>query len=384
MLEQVLPLVSVPLLLSALLRSRDIAPGGNRERRAVALALLTFGVAVLLATPWIGGRVADAVDVPQIDVLLGRLVVVLGVFAILRGFRLTLGPGQKRLPLGLDIALVVAVATTMTVSFAVQAVPYGGDLIIDHGYELPVALFVGSFSLYLAWCFTAILRGWRGLRRQPHLEARTGVRLTALAAATGLLYVASRLAGQVALMTTDAAGFVEATREVCLATGALAAVLLTLGASASGVVAVARRLRDEVRRAGHMLQLYPLWRDVVTVAPEVALASRRFAPWRLVNGRTDFYRYRMVIEVLDGRSLLRARGHGRPVLAAGAAGDAADLAALVDDARSCVRRRTGDAAPVTDDVRSTMADETAHLLAVAAEYRRLRRGRPLTGQAVRA
>ncbi|NAZ82781.1 hypothetical protein GTR02_13230 [Kineococcus sp. R8] len=383
MLDSLLPLIAAPLLLGALLRVRDLAPGRNSERRAVAVALLTFGTSVLLATPAIGDRLASTADVAQLDVLLCRLVSVLGVFAILRGFRLTLGPGQKRLPLAFDISLVALVMVTMVTSFSLEAVPDGGDLIIDRGHDPAVALFVASFSLYLGWCFTAILRGWRRLRRQPDLDARAGVQLTAMAAAAGLVYVLARLTGQVALLVTAPDALVETTRQVCLAAAVLAAGLLTAGACASGIVAVAARVSAEAVRAGQMVRLYPLWRDVVTAAPEVALTPQRFAPWRLVTCRTDFHLYRMVIEILDGRSLLLARAHGGVPEASSPDLDAETLAFVLDTAR---RGRHGQRAfpeMTSSTVGATVADETARLLAAAAEYRRLRRGRPLRMQLVR-
>jgi hypothetical protein len=205
------------------------------------------------------------------------------------------------------------------------------------------------FLAYLGLTGVEVARlSWRYARLSDRPALRLGLRLTAVGALFGLGYIAYE--GSYVAMRRLGVGAPP---------GDLQAVTQALLAGAAGLIVVGSTMPTWGPRIGlprlwrwfgryrAFLRLRPLWLALYRSSPEIALVPP--TPW-VVEALTvrdlDFRLYRRVIEVRDGRLMLRtyldprvqarARTLGR---AAGLAGDRLDAAVEASSLASALRAR---------------------------------------------
>jgi hypothetical protein len=247
---------------------------------------------------------------------------------------------------------------------------------------------VGAGS-YFTW--RAILGAWRAAghaRATGRTAFEAGLRLLAVAGVLGLGNNDFQL---LAFPALPAGTGVTALSDVLTAAGFCAAGLVAAGATAP----VAEKWLGRggvVRQQYAFAALYPLWRDLATVAPATG-GDHRKTSW--VSGgvavRDVRYRlYRRVIDIRDGFLKLRPYLAPTAVEAERARGPAVDLtghklradveaAAVAAAIRASHRGRPAQSQSPGEGGRmpggANLASETEWLLAVAARYRRHARHR---------
>jgi hypothetical protein len=184
---------------------------------------------------------------------------------------------------------------------------------------------------------------------------RVGLRLVAAGAGLGMTYAVGKVVATIVELTVGRSDEVVAFFQVVALAG------LVLVAAGSALPAIARSWRSG-RRALLMHRkldrLYPLWSDLVTLVPGIAL--ERVEPrWRdrLHVRDLDMRLYRRIIEIRDGQLAL-------------ARADVGTLAVLSAIGAHPVPQSSS---PATSQPPATVDDEVAWWLDVASSYAGLRR-----------
>jgi len=304
MLEAALPFAAMVLVAALLPRLRDLRPGANRGRRALTIVLVALLVSVLSAAPSVGPRLSAALSLPHADLLVGRVAIVAGAFFTMRGFTNAYGSRGIFLPNRLDLGLVTLVLLVMTGSFLAARLSPDGDPLVDAAQRPTLTPFSLAFSAYLGWACVGIMAGWRTWRHQVVGPVRTGLRWTTFAAVSGLLYALGRCTGEVLLLVGAEQSAQEMVRQSCIGIGLVTVGFVILGTCWAPVSAGLPRAVADVVRRWRLVQLYPLWRDVVTAVPDVRLADSPRRRVGLFSRNARWVLYRRVIEILDGQARL--------------------------------------------------------------------------------
>ncbi|MBW8804220.1 MAG: hypothetical protein JF587_10250 [Catenulisporales bacterium] len=248
-----------------------------------------------------------------------------------------------------------------------------GDVTAGPGGRWPLALRVALFAAYCVWAlielFLALLSHSRAAADEVTEGAADGtlvwgVRLVLAAVCVGMLWA---LWSYDDIVNVLRHGIEDGSEDVVSnVLGALCAALVlagtVLGRSGGTVAATTRWLR--LWRCYRLLG--PLWSAMRTAMPYIAFpqAARPRLAGRL---RLEFALYRRVIEIHDGRLVLRPYHH--PAVAAWVAQEAVALAVAVGDAAD-----TGDTGEIGDpDPAMTAALIEAATIATALENMRFER-----------
>ncbi|MBD0694444.1 MAB_1171c family putative transporter, partial [Streptomyces sp. CBMA123] len=280
--------------------------------------------------------------------------------------------------LGLRLALISAAAPGLA----------GEDLTV--GPELSARLALAGYTavgmLHTTVCLTALLRELvRRTRAVGSGRPGTGLRLLTGGLVAGLLWNAWSMDDVLRAAVTGSQDGPEDT--LCAVLGGLCAALIAAGLGSTLWPAAAGAVRGWLRAHRRYRALTPLWRDLHTVLPEIALDPARRLPLPPRDPR--FALYRRIIEIHDARLILRqhldpraAQWLDRATLRfppssahAGATAEAAALAAALELAAAgavpvATSGGTGTAAgdttagPDGTDTMDGEADHLAHLARV--------------------
>ncbi|MFI9324451.1 MAB_1171c family putative transporter [Kitasatospora aureofaciens] len=278
--------------------------------------------------------------------------------------------------LGLRLALIAAAAPGLS----------GEDLTV--GPELSARLALAGYTavgmLHTTVCLVALLREMvRRARAAGPGRLGTGLRLLTGGLVAGLLWNAWSMDDVLRAAATGIQDGPEDT--LCAVLGGLCAALIAAGLGSTLWPAAAGAVRGWVRAHRRYRALTPLWRDLHTVLPQIALDPARRLPLPPRDPR--FALYRRIIEIHDARLILRRHRDPRtaqwldqatrrfppPCDHAAATAEAAALAAALELAASgavpeaAVPEAVLSAAPgatATD----TMDGEAEHLAHLARVY----------------
>ncbi|MEV7599021.1 MAB_1171c family putative transporter [Kitasatospora sp. NPDC089797] len=304
--------------------------------------------------------------------------------------------------LGLRLALITAAAPGLT----------GGDLVVGPALSARLALagYTAVGMLHTTVCLTALLRELvRRSRAAGPGRLGTGLRLLTGGLVAGLLWNAWSMDDVLRAAVTGSQDGPEDL--LCAVLGGLCAALIAAGLGSTLWPAATGAVRGWLRAHRRYRALTPLWRDLHTVLPEIALDPARRLPLPPRDPR--FALYRRIIEIHDARLILRqhldpraalwldgaTRRFPPPAAHAAATAEAAALAAALELAAAGAHPQPADApeatAPATLDTMDGEADHLAHLARVyatcpaVAEVRsraraeRTRTERTRTGRALR-
>ncbi|MFD8082799.1 MAB_1171c family putative transporter [Kitasatospora sp. NPDC059722] len=222
-----------------------------------------------------------------------------------------------------------------------------GDLTVAPAGRPYLAAYNGLRTLYIAYCLTALLRQVaRRARATARGHRRTGLHLLTLGLAVGLVWDAWGIDDVVDAATSGAQSAGEDSASAVL--GLLCAALLAAGLSTTLWPAVLTPVRGWLRAHRRYRALTPLWTELHTVLPQIALVpAHRLLPRRLLPPRDpQFALYRRIIEIHDARLILRhhldprtpqwltaaARRFPPPAALVAATAEAAALAAALERA----------------------------------------------------
>ncbi|MFF9641507.1 MAB_1171c family putative transporter [Kitasatospora aureofaciens] len=278
--------------------------------------------------------------------------------------------------LGLRLALITAAAPGLA----------GEDLTV--GPELSARLALAGYTavgmLHTTVCLVALLRELvRRARAAGPGRLGTGLRLLTGGLVAGLLWNAWSMDDVLRAAATGIQDGPEDT--LCAVLGGLCAALIAAGLGSTLWPAVAGAVRGWVHAHRRYRALTPLWRDLHTVLPQIALDPARRLP--LPPRDPQFALYRRIIEIHDARLILRQHCDPRtaqwldqairrfppPCDHAAATAEAAALAAALELAASgavpeaAAPEAVLSAAPGTTAT-DTMDGEAEHLAHLARVY----------------
>ncbi|MEU4115465.1 MAB_1171c family putative transporter [Kitasatospora sp. NPDC028055] len=330
---------------------------GLRDGAAAAMRLLVPALRAADATGNGTGTAADAAGPLRREVR-GGLALLAGV-------------------LGLRVALITAAAPGLA----------GQDLSV--GPELSARLALAGYTavgmLHTAVCLTALLRELaRRARAAGPGRLGTGLRLVAGGLVAGLLWNAWSVDDVLRAAVTGSQDGPEDL--LCAALGGLCAALIAAGLASTLWPAATGAVRGWLRAHRRYRALTPLWRDLHTVLPEIALDPARRLPLPPRDPR--FALYRRIIEIHDARLILRqhldpraaqwldraTRRFPPPADHTAATAEAASLAAALElAAAGTLPGPAAPAAPAADALGSlesldTLDGEADHLAHLARVY----------------
>ena len=196
--------------------------------------------------------------------------------------------------LGLRLALIAAAAPGLS----------GEDLTV--GPELSARLALDGYTavgmLHTTVCLVALLRELvRRARAAGPGRLGTGLRLLAGGLVAGLLWNAWSMDD---VLRASATGIQDGPEDtLCAVLGGLCAALIAAGLGSTLWPAAAGAVRGWVHAHRRYRVLTPLWRDLHTVLPQIALDPARRLPLPPRDPR--FALYRRIIEIHDARLILR-------------------------------------------------------------------------------
>lgn len=359
-------------------------------QRSLTLTIASLAVAATFLVPAVHVLVGRASGVANIAEPIARTAVIVaacGGQALL--LRLTASDGLARTPVmrrTVGATAVVVVLWGLFVAAPVEAPTL--RFTSRFGTEPLVVAYLALALGYLAWALVDIRRGSRRYSTEASGFLAVGLRLIGRGCLVGLAYIAVKVAALFGLAVGSPVP-VEwestAGRSLAVVAGTLVIVGSTLPATGPLVgswMSWLTAYRDHRR-------LYPLWAELVSVTPGIALdpvgswlgdAMR----WRDLDLRV----YRRVIEIRDGRLALRpyldaAVGEQARSAAAGttpreaaAVSEASMLLAAVASAHA--HRVPSVPADGFGPAGESLADELGWLTLVARHYRRCARGTGLS------
>ncbi|MFD4398272.1 MAB_1171c family putative transporter [Kitasatospora sp. NPDC058478] len=352
-------------------RGRRTNPRAIARYSCYATALLAAAL-LLLAPPTV--QAADRLHrlgiAPALPVLLGDTLRIGAACAIrlLAGVLRT--PEPARRAVRRQLALLAGVLGVRAVLFVAAAPGLdASDLTAapSTGARLALAGYTAAGVLYLAYCLTTLLRQLARLARAAAPgRQRSGLRLLTLSLVAGLLWNAWGVDDVVqAAATGTQAGAEDA---LCGVLGLLCVALLATGLGTTVWPAAHAAVRGWLRAHRRYRALAPLWRDLHTVLPEIALAPASRLPL-LPPRDPQFALYRRIIEIHDARLILRqhldprtprwlAAATSRFPPSAARADATAEAAALA----AALERAAAGARPNPDTPRTAPAAEPPHAL----------------------
>ncbi|MER7845761.1 MAB_1171c family putative transporter [Kitasatospora sp. NPDC096077] len=196
--------------------------------------------------------------------------------------------------LGLRLALITAAAPGLI----------GGDLVVGPTLSARLALagYTAVGMLHTTVCLTALLRELvRRARAAGPGRLGTGLRLLTGGLVAGLLWNAWSVDDVLRAAVTGSQDGPEDL--LCAVLGGLCAALIAAGLGSTLWPAATGAVRGWLRAHHRYRALTPLWRDLHTVLPEIALDPARRLPLPPRDPR--FALYRRIIEIHDARLILR-------------------------------------------------------------------------------
>jgi len=345
--------------------------------------MMCLGLAMAILAPATPGLLADLGLSRVAEILLGDSVRIMAV-SILMFMAYVVGRRPVR---GLPVVAAVVAQLADIGSFVAARPVIGGpdDSLVTHGSgQWLLAGHDLIFAGYTGWALAiATAAFWREARRADPGPVRTGIRLSLVALAVGMVWTAWTVDDIVHVLRT---GVQDGSEDlVSNALGALCAAFIV----AATLVAKWHTGYAVVRERVHTYLVYrrltPLWEAVRAELPQIALDDRHRLPF---GGRSlDFALYRRVIEIHDARLALRPYDPERRAEAVGpeAHVEAASIAAALANHRDGRVRASGE--PVRHaEAAKTVAAEAAWLAEVANAFARMGKSsrRASTTQAVMA
>ena len=350
------------------------------------VAFLATGITIFV--PAVEQWVSTAIPVAQIKEPLARTAVIAAAFCGQTLLSLTGDPVSRALRWrrwGLCLTAVAVMWAMFAVGPASTTARFGSHPV----HDVTMTLFILAFLTYLAYAVATVMAGcWRYARSASGVM-RWGLRLISTGCGACLAYVVVKALAIIAF----AAGIPMApVVEGSLAQGlvAVGALLVVVGAAATATSQRSGELRDWTRDYLAHRRLYPLWADLATAVPGVALDPAA-GPWQDASRVGDMHMrlYRRLIELRDAWLALR------PFMDSDLARSAETLTPENESAKGAVveaqmlragvialSRQRPAARPWTAESsqRTSMADELAWWSAVAAAWGRQQEsvGRPRT------
>ncbi|MDI3408925.1 MAB_1171c family putative transporter [Streptomyces cavernicola] len=268
-------------------------PAGTR---AMGALLGAFALAFASYSP----LVQDAVEtlVPHVARLLSNSASLAAATAVVAvALQLNLDPLEARRRIRVNLALLVAAISGMTVLFVFEGLTHRSPQV----YALYLFVYVSCLGLAVVNFLRQAIRQSNSTRRS---SVRAGLRMAAAGCAFALLYVAYKLTRLVDLGlglglidNNSQCSSLAGTCAFSVMAPALAVLLICLGLTWPAVaypISQARRRRWEVQS---FEALGPLWQDLTAALPHVVLSS---VDAEHASADSDFMLQRRVIEIADG------------------------------------------------------------------------------------
>ncbi len=282
----------------------------GQHHRAFWLGLLFLALSLTLLLPSISLRVDRLVGIANGTRLVAHALVLVAASAVqIYLLQLNYPDERGRWRIQRRISALAGAIALLVIFFVLAPVHHEAlDFWGRYGsapFMLPYRLvFVG----YLGWALVTVVRlGWRYAGVTEHPATAAGLRLVAIGGVLGLAYCLHEVLRVVALSLKVSDPVLDSN----MATQALIAMsvgLMVIGCTmpAWGPLVGIPALVNWLRRHRAYRRLYPLWRDLYEVSPEIALL-RPVPP--MVDALTfrdlDFRLYRRVVEIRDGILALR-------------------------------------------------------------------------------
>ncbi len=358
-------------------------------QRSLTLTVASLAVAATFLVPVVHvlvGRVSGVANIAEPIARTAVLVAACGGQVLL--LRLTAPDGRSGVAVARRSTGVVAVVVALWVFFFLAPVEAPTLRFTSRFGAQPLVVAYLALALgYLAWALVDIRRGCRRYSREASGFLAVGLRLIGTGCLVGLAYIAVKGVALVGLAGGSPIP-VEVESTVGRSLAVLAGTLVVIGSTLPATGPLGRSWVSWFTAYRAHRQLYPLWADLVSVTPGIALdpAGSRLGDalrWRDLDVRV----YRRVIEIRDGRLALRpyldaAVGEQvRSAAAAAAAGAGPREAAAASEASlllaavaSALAHRPPEVlADGRGPVGENLADELGWLTLVARHYRRAAR-----------
>ncbi|MEY9928358.1 hypothetical protein ABH926_002997 [Catenulispora sp. GP43] len=289
--------------------------GARRPIRRAGLAfVLCEGFSLALLAPGTVALSHAGVDGLSVIALGDTVRTAALSFLMLLACLLNPRPARRRSPLG-QAALAVGLQTVMVLLFvaARPTLTPGGDVITGSGGRWPLAVRVALFAGYAIW---ALVEMFIALLPQTRLAAtgplRWGVRLVLAAIGIGVVWTLWSYDDIVHVLRYGRLDGSEDTVSNTL--GALCATLVVAGSLAGRCSATFEAAVRWVRLCRCYVVMGPLWSALREAMPQIAFPEGGrplLAGW---PAGIEYALYRRVIEIHDGRLVLRTYHH--PAVAA--------------------------------------------------------------------
>lgn len=312
-------LIAVSCWLVAAVKLRAARRRRDPAQRSLGLSLACIGAGVALFEPVLYRGVDRLAGMANLAALLGQVMVLIAALhARVFLLRLTGTPSRS----WRRWCALVLTAAVMTASFAAAPVAEYAPVVFSPAYarSAGVVPYWAAFLAYLVFTLSAVARlslRYAAMSTQPLM--RRGLVLVAVGTSLGIAYFAY---WGVRLLVLRAGHVIPdgvdlALRQLLVASNGL--ILLGIALPAGGQQLATRRA---------YWQLYPLWRDITRAVPGVVLEQPATAlTARLAVRGATLRLYRRVIEIQDGRLVLRDRLDGAAGRRAGEHAAAAGLQA---------------------------------------------------------
>lgn len=368
-------LAAVALLAFATYRLRTDRRGApNQVQRYGYCLMICLALAMAMLAPSMPRLLADLGMDRMTVILLGDSVRTAAISVLM-----FMACAVDRRPVRGRPAVAAVVVQVVGIACFIAAQPAVGldDALVAHGAgRWLLAAHDLAFAGYAAWSLAAATAAFgREARRTDPGPVRTGIRLSLVALAVGVVWTAWTVDDVVHVLRS---GIQDGSEDlVSNALGALCAAFIVAATIVAKWHAGYTAARERVHTYLVYRRLTPLWEAIRTELPQIALDDDRRMPF---GGRSlDFALYRRVIEIHDGRLALRPYAPGRepeaidvplPGTNRDALVEAVSIAAALENHRAGRVRESGE--PVRHaEAAGSIALEAAWLAEVATAFTRI-------------
>ncbi|MFE5864315.1 MAB_1171c family putative transporter [Streptomyces virginiae] len=281
----------------------------NRELRLLCLAIATFALPFVTASPWLYVRIDAALGYPNIATLITYVAVAICLASFV-ALLVSWSSAQSKIRLRHRVIVAYSVTTilSMIVLFLLGDVAEA-ERPIDFDVFYARTPYITGFLLVYFTLFTVSMTGlvrlcWRYAKAVDAPWLRRGLRTVTIGAGFGLGYSVLKTASLVWGLFGDSP-LAVASNDIAPMSASVAAAAFSIGFTMPAWGVGVSRGREFALDYRAYRQLYPLWRDMAYAFPEIVLLAPAPRQTRWSIRTLPRLLRRQVIEVRDGRLALR-------------------------------------------------------------------------------